>query len=69
MRFMYLIFDPVLRKLNCNPRIRLYRNNTVSNENKRLIGKIWKKIFNFVPETRIIIQETVSFFTSINYRV
>ena len=59
---MYLISGTALRKLHCNPSIRLYSNNTFSNEDKRLIGEGWGKKFNFVPETRIIIQEAVYLF-------
>lgn len=52
----------VLRKLNCNPSMRLYRNDTFSNEDKRLIGEVWKKILNFLAETRIISQGQVYLF-------
>lgn len=43
MKFMYLIFDIVFRKLNCNLSIRLYRNSIFLNEDKRLISEVWKK--------------------------
>lgn len=42
--------------------MRLYRNDTFSNEDKRLIDEVWKKIFNFLAETRIISQGQVYLF-------
>lgn len=59
---MYLISGTALRKLNYNPTVRLYSNNTRSNEDKRLTGEVWEKRFNFVTGTRIIIQGPVYLF-------